>query len=135
MRRGLTLLLCAYLLVWVPLGFAGELFASASTLGMRGAPAIVELSAHGAVAMFCATAGYMLLNGAPAARSAATAAVIVAALVAIQSIYWTVLPRQLAPGESLPMLAVVLASTGCWLAIIWARGARDPLSKGETSGA
>lgn len=122
MRRGLIFLLCFYLLVWVPLGFAMELFSSASSLGMRGPSAIVELLVHAAAAMFCAAAGYLLRNGAPAARAGATAAVIVAALVAIQSIYWTVLPRQTAPGESLPMLAVVLASAALWLAVLWTGG-------------
>lgn len=118
MTRGLTLLLCAYLLAWIPAGFAVELFASAPTLGMRGAAAILELAVHAAVAMLCATAGYMLLIRAPSARAVAATAVIAAALVAIQSIYWTVLPRQLAPGEALPLVALVCATAGLWLLIL-----------------
>ena len=118
MRRGLILLLCAYLLVWIPVGFAIELFASVSSLAMRGGVAILELAAHAAVAMFGAVAGYMLLIRAPAARGAARAAVIVAALGGIQAIYWTVLPRQLAPGEALPTLAVVCGSAVFWLFVL-----------------
>jgi hypothetical protein len=118
MRRGLILLLCAYLLVWIPVGFAIELFASVSSLAMRGGVAILELAAHAAVAMFCAVAGYMLLIRAPAARGAARAAVIVAALGGIQAIYWTVLPRQLAPGEALPTLAVVCGSAVFWVFVL-----------------
>ena len=119
MRRSLTLLLCAYLLLWIPFGFAVELLSASPSLGMRGPAAALELAMHGVVALFCATGGYMLYAGTPAARRVATVAVLAAAAVVVQSVHWTVLPRQTAPGEALPLLVLTVALTVVWLFVIY----------------
>jgi hypothetical protein len=124
MHRASALLLCAYLLAWVPAGLAGEVFSTIPSLSMRGAPAIVELGLHGAVAMTSATAGYMLLISAPAAVTMARAAIAANALISIQSLYWTVLPRNIAPGDSLPLLALAGVSAAFWLLLLGMAGRR-----------
>ncbi len=130
MRRVWVLLLCAYLLGWVPLNFANELFATVPSLQMRGAPAIIELALHGMAAMLCATAGWMLWVGAPAGLTLAAAAVTAAGLVSLQSLFFTVLPRNTAPGERIPLALVTCAHTAFWLAII-VRAARRERSRGQ----
>jgi hypothetical protein len=124
MHRASALLLCAYLLAWVPAGFAGEVLSTIPSLPMRGAPAIVELTLHGAAAMTSATAGYMLLIGAPAAVTMARAAIAANALISMQSLYWTVLPRHIAPGDRLPLLAVACAGAAFWLFLLGMAGRR-----------
>ena len=118
MRRGWTLLLGAYLLLWVPITFANEIFAAGPSLGMRGAPALVELAVHGVVTVLCAAAGWMLLAAAPAALPVASGAVAAAALVSIQSLVWTRLPRQTAPGERVPLVLLILAHAIFWLVML-----------------
>jgi hypothetical protein len=118
MPRALALLLAAYLLIWIPLQFAREFFLTLPSLGWRGAPAIAELAVHAAVAMVCAAAGRMLLVRAPAALGAAAVAVTAGALVSLQSLLWTHLPRNVAPGEAGPLSLVVVAHALFWLAVI-----------------
>lgn len=118
MPRALALLLCAYLLVWVPANFAGELFSSMSSIGRRGPLAVGELTFHGAVAALCATAGWTVRVRAPAAMPAAALAVIVSSIATTQSLYWTVLPRQTAPGERAPLAALVAAHAVFWLVVM-----------------
>lgn len=130
MRRVWVLLLCAYLLGWVPLNFANELFATVPSLQMRGAPAVIELAVHGISAMLCATAGWMLWAGAPAGLTLAATAVTAAGLVFLQSLFLTVLPRNTAPGERLPLALVTCAHTAVWLTIL-ARAARRDRSRGQ----
>ena len=59
-RRLLTVLLCGYLLLWIPLGIANEVLITLPSLDMRGAPALAELAFHLVVGILCATAGWML---------------------------------------------------------------------------
>lgn len=118
MSRGWTLLLCAYLMAWVPLGFANELLTALPSLGWRGASAIAELTFHGAGTVLCATAGWMLHGRAPAAGAAARAAIIVSAAAALQSLFWTTLPRQVAPGERLPIAVLTCVHAGFWLLML-----------------
>ena|SRR5687767_1809412 len=118
MLRGWALLLSAYLFVWVPVNFAVELLGTVPSLRMRGVPAWFELAFHGATAILCATAGRMMRTGAPAALSAATLGVVAAAATAVQSLLWTALPRDIAPGARGPMLALAAATAGLWLFII-----------------
>jgi hypothetical protein len=124
MHRALTLLLCAYLLVAVPAGFASELFSTWPSLGMRGAPAVLELGLHAVGAVICATAGYLLLTRAPAAWTAGMVAVVADAAESLQSLYWTSLPRQTAPGERVPLTIFVAALALFWLWVL-RRGARS----------
>lgn len=124
------LLLCAYLLFWVPLNFASELLATIPSLLMRGAPALLELALHAGVAVLCATAGWMLWAGGAAGLTLAAAAVMAAGLVSLQSLYLTVLPRNTAPGERMPLALVACAQMAFWLAMI-ARTARRERSRGQ----
>ena len=118
MRRVWELLLCAYLLLWVPLSLAGEILGALPLLHIRGAPAVLELGAHTAVAALCATAGWMVFDRSPAAAGAATLAVIAAAAVSVQSLLWTALPQQTAPGQHLPLAVAALAHAAFWLMLI-----------------
>jgi hypothetical protein len=135
-RRVWALLLCVYLLAWVPFTFASEFLVTVPSLEMRGMPAAVELLVHGLVAMLCATAGWMIWVRSPAAQSAATGAVLVSGLASLQSIFWTVLPRNLAPGDELPLSAAVGIHMLFWLVLIRRSGVflgpvpppRDPSS-------
>ena len=129
--RGWTLALCGYLLGWVPIAFAVELFAAAPSLARRGPVAIGEVMAHGAAALLCATGGWMLLVRSPAGPSVSAAAVVVNSAMAVQSLFWTVLPRNLAPGERLPVAAVAIANAVFWLVVIRSLARRqqsDPLA-------
>jgi hypothetical protein len=88
------------------------------SIDMRGLPAVVELAAHGAVAVLSVAAGLMLWGGAPAAVPLAAAAALATGLVSVQSVFWTVLPRNIAPGEELPLTIVAIVRTACWLAVL-----------------
>ena len=118
MPRGLALVLCAYLLGWVPLNFSVELLGAVPSLGMRGALAVAELAGHGLVAMLCATAGWMVWTRAPAGWPLAAAAVAAAGAATIQPLFWTALPSSLAPGERWPFTALAAAFTIFWLLLI-----------------
>lgn len=118
MHRGWTLLLCGCLLVLSPANYALELFSTLPSIGMRGWPAAVELAVHGAVALLGVTGGWMLLVRAPAAPATAAAAVIASTTTAVQSLFWTALPRNIAPGEAVPLTALTLAMGLFWLVMI-----------------
>jgi hypothetical protein len=120
MHRGLVLLLCAYLMVWVPLTFAAELFGTLPSLPMRGMPAVLELSLHATVALFSVIGGWMVWIRSQAALPMASAAVVVSSAAALQSLFWTTLPRNIAPGEKLPFAALVIVHAAIWLALIGA---------------
>lgn len=118
MRRVPALLLAAYLLGWVPFTFANELFAAAPSVGMRGAPAIVELVLHAIVTLLCAAAGWMVLAGSPSAGTAATAAVLARGAVSLQVLLYSFLPRNVPPGARLPMALLTAGLTVFWLVVI-----------------
>lgn len=114
--------LAIFLFVWEPLRVAGELLSSIASLGMRGPLAIVELIAHGAVAVLAIAASRALWDGAPHASRLAIAALIASAAVSAQTLYSSRLPQQTAPGQPLPFaILAVLFSTG-W--IVYLRRAR-----------
>ena len=117
-RRILAQLLSSYLLIWAPGTFAMEVLATLPSIGMRGPPGWLELTVHGAVAVFCAVAGRMLRLGSPSAPAAAAVAVGIRAVVSLQSLFWTVLPRDLAPGMQLPMALLTCGSAVFWLIVI-----------------
>ena len=118
LRRILAQLLSSYLLIWAPGTFAMELLGTLPSIGMRGRLAWLELAVHGAVATFCAVAGRMLRLESPSAPAAAAAAVGIRALVSLQSLFWTELPRDLAPGMQLPMALLVCGNAIFWLIVI-----------------
>ena len=114
MHRGWTLLLCAFLLVWVPLNFAVELATTLPSLGWRGALSIVEITVHALVAALCVAAGLALWSGTDDG-ALASAAVIAAASSAVQSLYFTSLPAQTVPGDRLPLAILNAAHAAAWV--------------------
>src|SRR3954447_8660683 len=103
MARIWLLLLCAVLMVWQPLTFAVEASSSLTTLGMRGAAGAVELLIHGAVAALSVAAGWALWQSSPGGPKLARAAIAAAAVVGVQSLYATALPRDVFPSDRLPL--------------------------------
>lgn len=125
MRRVWTLILSVYLLGWVPVGFASELLSALPSIGRRGTPAVLELLGHAVVAMLGAAAGRMLLIRSPSALPLAAAAVVASLVVALQSLYWTSLPRDVAPGDRLPLALASCAHAAFWLAFLGAERRRS----------
>jgi hypothetical protein len=126
MPRGWVLLLSAYLLAWVPMTFATELQVVLPSIGRRGGMAVAELAVHGLSTIVCGAAGWMLLVGAPVAPLASAIAVVLNAFVSIQSLYWTMLPRNTAPSDRLPLALLVCCHAAFWLALIgWYARKRD----------
>jgi len=121
MVRGWLLLLCAYLLVWVPINFAAELATSLPGLGFRGPLAVLELVVHALAAALAVAAGLALWRGSDDTTLAA-AAVVVAAAIAIQSLYWTTLPGQTMPGDKLPLSILAAAHAAVWVWYLRRRG-------------
>ena len=102
--------------------FAIELLSALPTMGMRGPLAWIELAVHGAVAALCAVAGRMVRVGAPAATTVAVAGILARASVTIQSLFWTLLPLDVAPGTRGPSVALACVSAAIWLAVVaWTR--------------
>jgi hypothetical protein len=118
MRRGWALLLSVYLCVWVPANFAAAVLATIPSVEMRGALAIVELGLRGLVTLLAVVAGWMISTRAPAAVPFARAAVIAAGAASIQSLFWTVLPHDVAPGQRQPFAALAITNTIFWLVIL-----------------
>ena len=112
------ILLSAYLLVWVPVNFAVLALQSLSSLDNRGFAAIVEFGVHGANAVLCAVAGWMLRVRNAAAARLATAALIVNAAVTMQALSGSALPHDVQPGLALPAAAVTALHTSAWLAYV-----------------
>ena len=124
-RRIAAQLLSSYLLIWAPGTFAVELLTALPSMGMRGAAAWIELAVHGAVAMACAVAGRMLRMGAPAAVPLAVSGIVMRCAISIQSLFWTTLPRDVAPGTRGLLAALAGLNAGVWLAVaLWTRDRR-----------
>jgi hypothetical protein len=119
-------LLSSYLLVWVPGMFAIELLSTLPSMGMRGPLAWIELMVHGAVAALCTVAGRMIRLGTPAASSLAAAGIIARAAVAVQSLFWTRLPADVAPGTRGLFTALACVNAAVWLGVVvWTRHGRQ----------
>jgi hypothetical protein len=118
MPRGWLLLLCGFLFVWEPLRVAGDLSGSIGTLAMRGAPGVVELAAHAAIAIASAAAAWGLWIRNPRAPMLASIAVAASAMATIQSLNWTYLPGNAVPGEALPLSGVAIAHAAGWIAYL-----------------
>jgi len=119
MAGGWLRLLRLVLNVWQPATFAAELLMSIGSLGMRGAPAIIELFAHGASAALSVAASMALANDNPAGPSMAGAALVTAAILGVQSLYWSSLPHHTMPGDKLPLAIVTVAFSAAWLIYLW----------------
>jgi hypothetical protein len=111
-------LLSSYLLIWVPGTFAAELLMTLPSFGVRGRWARLELAVHGLGAMTCAVAGRMLRIESPSAPVMATAAIAIRTAISLQSLFWTVLPRDVAPGMRLPLALLACVTAIVWLAVI-----------------
>ena len=122
-RRAWSLALAGYLLVWIPFNFAAELMSTLPSLRMRGVAAVAELVAHGGVALLCATAGRMISAQPVAASRLAPLAIVASGVVSVQSLFWTVLPRNVAPGTRLPLVALTIATVAFWLFVVSRLGA------------
>src|SRR5688500_2665524 len=102
--------------------FAIELLSALPTMGMRGPLAWIELAVHGAVAALCAVAGRMIRAGATAGATLAVAGILARAAVAIQSLFWTLLPLDVAPGARGLSVALACVTAAIWLAVVgWTR--------------
>lgn len=111
----MLILLTLILLVWQPLTVAGEMAATLPSIGMRGAPAIVELFVHGLVAAVSMAAGWALWQRNPAGPVLARATMIGAAVIGVQALYWSQLPRNTFPADRLPLAAGTLIHSAAWL--------------------
>jgi hypothetical protein len=126
-RRIAAQLLSSYLLIWAPGTFALELFSALPTIEMRGLASWIELGVHGAVAMVCAVAGRMLRIDSPAASTLAVSGILAWAAIAIQSLIWTTLPRDVAPGTRGLFLALACLNAVLWLGVLyWSRDRSRP---------
>ena len=126
MRRVAAQLLSSYLLVWVPGMFAIELLSTLPSIGMRGAIAGIELAVHGVVAALCAVAGRMIRLGTPAASALAAAGIAARAVVTIQSLFWTRLPTNVAPGTRGVFMVLACVNAAIWIGVVmWTRESRQ----------
>src|SRR5262245_10788688 len=102
--------------------FAIELLSTLPSIGMRGAIGWIELAVHGAVGTLGAVAGRMIRLGTPAAPALAAIGIIARAVVAIQSLFWTRLPTDVAPGTRGVFTALACVNAAIWLGVvIWTR--------------
>ena len=111
-------LLSSYLLIWAPGTFAMEALSVMPSIGVRGPVAWIELAVHGIVAIACAAGGRMLRIESPAGPAVAAVGVVARAVISLQSLVWTVLPRDVAPGTRLPLALLTCANAVFWLFVI-----------------
>jgi hypothetical protein len=111
-------LLSSYLLIWAPGTFAMEFMTVMPSIGVRGPVAWIELAVHGIVAIACAAGGRMLRIESPAGPAVAAVGVAARAVISLQSLFWTVLPRDIAPGTHLPLALLTCANAIFWLIVI-----------------
>ena len=123
--RILRQLLSSYLLIWAPGTLAMEALTVMPSIGVRGPAAWVELAVHGIVAMVCAAGGRMLRIESPAGPAVAAVGVAARAVISLQSLFWTVLPRDVAPGTRLPLALLTCANAVFWLIVIRLLGKRS----------
>ena len=111
-------LLILFLFVWEPMRVAGEVAQSLPTMGMRGAPAAIELLAHALAAATAVAAAWSLWNGAHHGPALAIVALVLSAAVSVQSLYWSRRPNQTPPGVHLPLAAVAVVNAGVWIGYV-----------------
>lgn len=109
------LLLCAYLLAWVPFNFAALASRSLPSITDRGTAAAIELALHAVATMLCAAAGWMLWVRNAGGRRLAVVALTLNLAVSVQAFYVSTLPRDVRPGLALPSAALTAAHTAAWL--------------------
>lgn len=109
------LLLAAYLMAWVPLNFAAAVASVLPSLGMRGAPAAIELALHGIVAALAFAAGRAIVSRREDAEAFASVAVALSTAAGLQSLHWSSLPGQTKPGDEWPLSLVLAVHGAAWL--------------------
>jgi hypothetical protein len=109
------MLLCAYLLAWVPLNFAALATRSLSSMQSRGIAGALELAAHAASAAACAAAGWMLWVRNAAGIPFALAALALQVVVTIQALWISALPRDVPPGLALPLAIASIVHASAWM--------------------
>ena len=95
-----------------------ELLTVMPSIGVRGAAAWIELVVHGIVAIACAAGGRMLRIASPAGPAVAAVGVVARGVISLQSLFWTALPRDVAPGTHLPLALLTCANGIFWLIVI-----------------
>jgi hypothetical protein len=117
--------LCLYLFIWVPAGVAAVVTAALPTIEHRGAIAVVELAVHGSAGVLCAVGGWMLWVRNRAGIPIAQGALVLNALVTIQALFESALPRDIAPGQEMPLALVTIANALGWILYLsWSRRVR-----------
>ena len=115
MRRGWILALVAFLLVWMPLTFSGELHATLPSIAMRGSAAVLELLVHGAMTALAVAAGLALVKRDPHGPMFAVIALAGSCAVIVQSMFWSVLPRQTMPGDRTLLAILSIVHAAAWI--------------------
>jgi hypothetical protein len=116
-------ILAAFLFAWEPVRVARELTTTLGSFGMRGAPAVVEILAHGAVAALAMAGGQALWNRNPAGPGLAAVAIAASVVADVQSLYWSSLPGQTMPGDRAPLAILAIANGAWWLGYLrWSAG-------------
>jgi hypothetical protein len=107
--------LAVVLAAWQPLAFASIAGPSWSSLGFRGALAVLELVVAAGVAALSMAAAWALWTNAPAAVPLARAALLSGAARSIQALYWSLLPADVPPGSAPVYAAVIIGHAAFWL--------------------
>jgi hypothetical protein len=110
----MRLYLSAFLLLWEPASAANELLNTLGGLTARGVWAFVELAAHISVAVVTTAAGVAYWNHSPNGARLAQVAVALSAARVVQSLWWSVLPHDVKPGDEVPMAAIAIAHAVFW---------------------
>jgi hypothetical protein len=112
------LVLAAFLLVWMPLTFSGELTATLPSIAIRGWAAVLELLVHGAMTAFFVAAGLALVRRDPHGPTFAVIALAGSSAVIVQSMFWSVLPRQTMPGDRTLIAVASIVHAAAWIAYL-----------------
>jgi hypothetical protein len=101
--------------LWEPLVFASASAATGRSLEFRGAIAIIELAASGAIAVLSVAGSWSLLNGAPHGVPVARIALVATTLRELLALYWTRLPSNAAPGTRGLYSVMMVVHAVAWL--------------------
>lgn len=110
--------LSVILAVWEPLTLAAFVAPRLASIAMRGWDAVALLVARLLVAAVGIAAGLALWRDAPGARPLASAALILSTTTAAVTLFTTILPSNLPPGDAPFWLALIAAHNGAWLAFL-----------------
>jgi Protein of unknown function (DUF2569) len=112
---GWLLVLCALLLVWHPLNFAGVAAGALQALPLRGTPLALVLAARLLVTAVGIAAGIALLARRPAAVTLAVAALALSAAADLFVYTTSYMPSNRLPGDTMGYVAMSLLYHGAWL--------------------